>query len=196
MSENPDGGPGGEERRSFLSRVSGVAMIGGLVSGYGAFVHIAGRFLYPARKPEARWLYVARVADVAPGTALAFQTPGGSRITVARRGDDFIALSSICPHLGCQVRWEAQHERFFCPCHNGVFDATGKGTGGPPKDADQSLSTFPLKVDRGLLYIGLTEEVAELDDDVLREDSRDAPPGPGHDPCLFERPRCDGEWRV
>ena len=33
------------------------------------------------------------------------------------------------------------------------FDAQGKATGGPPKEAKQSLSEYPLRVKDGLIFI-------------------------------------------
>jgi menaquinol-cytochrome c reductase iron-sulfur subunit len=32
---------------------------------------------------------------------------------------DFIAMSNICTHLGCRVRWISDRQELFCPCHNG-----------------------------------------------------------------------------
>jgi len=92
------------------------------------------------------------------GSSLDYEAPTGARIVVTRRAEggteeDFIALSSVCPHLGCRVHWEAHNNRFFCPCHNGVFNAEGKATDGPPADAGQSLSVYPVKVEGGLLFI-------------------------------------------
>ena len=92
------------------------------------------------------------------GDSIAYRAPSGEKIAIARRalrGDvtDFIALSSTCPHLGCQVHWEGNHNRFFCPCHNGAFNAEGKAIAGPPAEAWQSLATYPLKVEGGLLFI-------------------------------------------
>lgn len=142
-------------RRSFFSSL---AMAGGLASSYGAFAAIAGRFLFPAKPAPKAWVYVARVGELRPGAALAYRTPDGSPVSIARRGDtgrveDFVALSSTCPHLGCQVHWESQHQRFFCPCHNGAFDPDGKALMGPPFEAGQSLPRYPLKIEGGLLYI-------------------------------------------
>jgi Rieske Fe-S protein len=71
---------------------------------------------------------------------------------------DFVALSSICPHLGCRVHWESHNERFFCPCHNGAFDSSGKAIAGPPKTANQTLPEYPLKVVDGSLYIEMSIE--------------------------------------
>lgn len=146
------------DRRSFLSRASSIAMGAGLVSSYGAFAAMAGRFLYPARPALKGWLFVIEVAAMKPGASLTYTAPDGATIAVARQGltgqvSDFIALSSTCPHLGCKVHWEGQNQRFFCPCHNGAFDPSGKATAGPPAEAGQSLGKYPLRVENGLLYI-------------------------------------------
>ncbi|MFO0980311.1 MAG: ubiquinol-cytochrome c reductase iron-sulfur subunit [Planctomycetota bacterium] len=146
------------DRRTFVASAASLAMAGGLVASYGTFALMAGRFLYPARPTATAWRYVADVASFRPGASLSFKTPGGASVAIARQGSaglasDFIALSSTCPHLGCQVHWEAQNNRFFCPCHNGTFDPSGKAPGGPPGEAGQSLLRYPVKVDGGLLYI-------------------------------------------
>jgi Rieske Fe-S protein len=155
------------DRRDFLSTFSTVAMAGGLVAGYGTFAIMAGRFVFPANV-ETPWLFVAEANSIQPGDSLAFESPTGVRVAIARRPGDgsqqsngtehFIALSSICPHLGCRVHWEPHNQRFFCPCHNGVFSPEGKPVSGPPKAAEQELSRYPLKVEGGLLYIAMSVE--------------------------------------
>ena len=179
-----------------MTRVSRMAMAGGLVGGYGAFTAIAARFLYPARTRETLWQFVAEVDGIAVGESIRYRGPSGETINVARRGRtgaaaDFIALSSTCPHLGCQVRWEAQNNRFFCPCHNGIFEPSGKAVGGPPGDAGQSLPRYELKVERGLLHIAVPPPRftdTDRQPGVIEDDGCIS--GPGHDPCLAE---CEGE---
>jgi Rieske Fe-S protein len=144
------------DRRDFL--LTTAIMGAGLAASYGALALMAGRFLYPARGEPKAWLYLAEAGRMAAGDSFIYRAPDGASIAVARVGssgqtDDFLALSSVCPHLGCQVHWEAQNNRFFCPCHNGAFDPTGKATAGPPAAAGQSLSRYPLKLEEGLLYI-------------------------------------------
>ena len=146
------------DRRGFLSTVSSVAMASGLAAGYGTFVAMAGRLLYPAGPSVVGWLYVAAVDDLQVGDSLEYQAPSGETVVIARQAadgdvEDFIALSSVCPHLGCRVHWESNNDRFFCPCHNGVFDPSGKATSGPPADAGQSLPRFPLRINSGVLEI-------------------------------------------
>lgn len=173
-----------DDRRGFLSKVSSLGMLAGLGASYGTAGAYAARYLYPA-KPRARaWMYVARVADLPVGAGLRYTTPGGEKVTIARQAqtggpDDFVALSSTCPHLGCQVHWESQNQRFFCPCHNGAFDKSGKGISGPPGEAGQSLPRYPLKSEGGLLYIEAPVENLE----IARAPSA---PRDGHDACLDE----------
>ncbi|MCK6473220.1 MAG: Rieske (2Fe-2S) protein [Planctomycetes bacterium] len=147
--------PADPERRGFLGSLSSLAMAGGLAAGYGTFGCFAARYLYPAHAAATGWMFVCEVGRIAPGEALAYKLPDGAKVVIARQGssgaaEDFVALSSVCPHLGCQVHWEGQNSRFFCPCHNGTFDPSGNPTGGPPKEP---LPRYPLKVEDGLLFI-------------------------------------------
>lgn len=143
------------DRREFLSTA---AMTAGLVGGYGAFALIAGRFLYPARGAEPSWRFVIEECRMKVGDLIVYRPSVGGAVNIARRSlngevDDFVALSSTCPHLGCRVSWESSKGCFFCPCHNGSFDRTGRGNGGPPGRARQSLPRYNLKLEEGLLHI-------------------------------------------
>ncbi len=189
--QSPSEDPG---RRGFIKNASRVAMAAGVVGGYGAFAAISGRYLYPARTGEVMWQFVTEVAGVKVGEAIRYRGPSGEAINITRMArdggaDDFIALSSTCPHLGCQVRWESQNDRFFCPCHNGVFDPSGVATGGPPAEAGQTLPRYELKVERGLLHIAVPPpRFADSGDEATHSAGivrgEDPVSGPGHDPCL------------
>ena len=162
----------GPDRRSFLATA---AMTGGLVAGYGTFAGFAGAYLYPAGDAPKAWLFVTETARLPVGGSIEFKTPSGAKIVVARQDEQtYLALSSTCPHLGCSVHWEPTNDRFFCPCHEGVFNAKGEGTAGPPEG--QSLLRYPTKVENGLLYI-----------ETPLERLARGPERPGHDACL--RPR-------
>ena len=180
-----------EPRRSALKRLAGVFMGGGLVAAYGTLAAVMARYLFPARPAPKGWLFVTDLKALDVGESLVYQTPAGATVNVTRQGsgesvDDFHALSSVCPHLGCQVHWEAQNERFFCPCHNGIFTPDGVAIGGPPGEAGQTLPQFPLKVDRGLVFVEVSlAEVARGPGRVIEKSF--GPPGPGHDPCLYKR---------
>ena len=132
------------------------------------FGTIAARFLYPSNTDEGTWQFVTIAARMMSGQSMVYQAPSGERINVMRQADDgtdddFVALSSTCPHLGCQVHWEPQNARFFCPCHSGVFSPSGIGISGPPEG--QSLPRYPLKVEDGLLFIRVPTERLVVDSD-------------------------------
>ena len=70
-------------------------------------------------------------------------------------GSDFVALSDRCTHLACRVRFVEETEQtakpgFFCPCHNGVFGASGEIVAGP---IPRPLDRFETKVEEGQLFV-------------------------------------------
>jgi nitrite reductase/ring-hydroxylating ferredoxin subunit len=201
-TEEPQSGAAtdSDERRGFLSKLSNLAMLSSLAGGYGLFAFIAGRFLYPARGQERQWMFVIETDRVGVGESVLYRAPAGETVNVTRRGDsgdagDFLALSSVCPHLGCQVHWEATNNRYFCPCHNGVFTPEGKGVEGPPGDAGMELPRYELKVENGLLFVDVPvatlasgrQEQGQVIERVAGVH------GPGHDPCLNAANRPGGD---
>ena len=145
----------------------GRAAIAALAASYGTLIFFFLRYLYPAKAVPTRWQFVSEVARIEDGGQVTVKLPNGGGVVIARQGasggvEDFIGLSDTCPHLGCKVHWQSTERRFFCPCHNGAFDAQGKGISGPPGDAGQELARFPLKVERGLLFIEVPTEGLEV----------------------------------
>jgi Rieske Fe-S protein len=51
---------------------------------------------------------------------------------VIRRGDQLIALSSICTHRKCKLTAKPDRS-FYCPCHGSTFDPAGHVTQGPAR---------------------------------------------------------------
>lgn len=162
-------------RRSFIATCGNVVMASGLIGGYGTLGYCALRYLTPdERDTNLDWQIVDTLDRLKGKSSITFTAASGAKIVIAPvngdggetdveepaesgQADDaaapFLALSSVCPHLGCQVHWEAQNDRFFCPCHNGTFDRSGKATGGPPAEANQSLTQYPTRILNGALYV-------------------------------------------
>ncbi|ERN40266.1 rieske Fe-S protein [Rubidibacter lacunae KORDI 51-2] len=40
-------------------------------------------------------------------------------------------LNAVCTHLGCVVPWNANENKFICPCHGSQYNAAGKVVRGP-----------------------------------------------------------------
>jgi len=150
-------------RRNFMSLATWA--IGGLISlgmGIPAIAYIIGPALNRARPQD--WIRLGPVSKVELMTPTLFkftiQRQTGwivneeevSIYILTENGRDFVAMSNICTHLGCRVRWIADQEKFFCPCHNGVFDKQGKVVSGPPP---RPLDRYEVKVeDDQILVLG------------------------------------------
>jgi menaquinol-cytochrome c reductase iron-sulfur subunit len=65
--------------------------------------------------------------------------------------NQFIAISTRCMHLGCPVSYKPAAQRFICPCHGGVYDFSGKVSGGPPV---RPLDRFYTRVVNGRVELG------------------------------------------
>lgn len=140
-------------RRQWLAKV---LMGTGLALSYGTLAVQGLMFLLPRRlKPRTRNLYAGQKEQYSLGGVRSFYDLQGNQILVKRNAAGFEAFSSTCPHLGCRVHWEKENQRFYCPCHRGVFNAEGVAISGPPADAGQSLIRVPLNVDEsgGVVYI-------------------------------------------
>jgi cytochrome b6-f complex iron-sulfur subunit len=46
--------------------------------------------------------------------------------------DDYRAFSATCTHLDCIVEYQSDEKRFWCNCHSGEYDLTGRNVAGPP----------------------------------------------------------------
>jgi len=140
------------DRRSLLT--NGLMMLGLAVSYTTAF-GFGARYLIPTDRTRVQRLLVGLRGEMPPGSATPFETPAGQTINVVHSATGFLALSDVCPHLGCKVHWDANNSEFICPCHDGVFDAEGNPTKGPPKDMDAGLSRFDVVEDGDLIFLDL-----------------------------------------
>ncbi|MBE9177657.1 Rieske 2Fe-2S domain-containing protein [Oculatella sp. LEGE 06141] len=59
-------------------------------------------------------------------------------------------ISSVCTHLGCTVDWDAERDRFVCPCHGSEYDDQGRVTEGPARRLLE-LVTVVVKQDQARL---------------------------------------------
>jgi menaquinol-cytochrome c reductase iron-sulfur subunit len=150
-------------RRKFLNNV-----INGLGAGITAVLALplTVYFLDPAvRRTESKknWVKIGTDADLtATPKQFTFQTErieGFMRQQVNATAyvykDDAgqpYALSNTCTHLGCPASWDDANGKFFCPCHGGQYDKSGKNVAGPPP---RPLAQFSAKVENGELFISV-----------------------------------------
>jgi menaquinol-cytochrome c reductase iron-sulfur subunit len=137
--------------------------IGGLITaavGLPAVAYIIGPALQ--NRDTQNWLPLGAASKIELGVPTLFKVKvqrktgwivNEDEISVYVRTDDgrtFTAMSNVCTHLGCRVRWAGDRKEFFCPCHNGVFDEAGNVVSGPPP---KPLNQYQVKVENGQLSI-------------------------------------------
>jgi Rieske Fe-S protein len=160
-TSTPDSDSAQVQRRGFLGLA--VLAAGGLIAAIYAIPGLA-YLLAPALEKAnlENWIPLGPASKVEPGVPTLFRANvrrqtgwivNEEQLTVYVLTDDgrtYAALSNICTHLGCRVRWVEGEQQFFCPCHNGVFDKTGLVLAGPPP---RPLDRYPVKVEDGQLYV-------------------------------------------
>lgn len=71
------------------------------------------------------------VGQVTPGEGKLVRVDG-KRVAVYRGLDNQVhAVSSVCPHMGCQVHFNNAEKTWDCPCHGSRFDVEGAVLQGP-----------------------------------------------------------------
>jgi Rieske Fe-S protein len=136
-------------RRSFLGRLLG----GSLIVGALGVVSSVVAFLFP---PEAvssalgpQRTRVGRLNDFPIGEgklALVDDQP----VWVVRLAQGLVAMSALCTHQGCIVKWQPDRRLFSCPCHQGLFDERGNVVSGFPQ---LSLPRLDVGVVEGEVYV-------------------------------------------
>lgn len=138
---------GPQSRRAFF-----FWLLGGIGAVLGAAVGWMGlRFLAPATDRGGETRVELAVAEVPVGSARFFELRGRPAVLLQHRPGEFVALSAVCTHLGCVVKWDQKQDRFVCPCHGGTFSAQGAVLGGPPP---APLSSLPVSRIGDRLLIG------------------------------------------
>jgi Rieske Fe-S protein len=149
----------GDDNQYIITGDSGQGMTGGTIGAIVVSDLILGRQnpwadLYsPSRPPPAKSLLgvaeegaatTASFAErVLPKVTLSYDVAPGEG-TVVQRGTEKVALycdkdgnkhamSAVCPHLGCLVRWNTLDGQWDCPCHGSQFSAAGELINGPAK---------------------------------------------------------------
>ncbi|HVO52104.1 MAG TPA: ubiquinol-cytochrome c reductase iron-sulfur subunit [Thermoanaerobaculia bacterium] len=130
----------GVDRRELLLALAG----GGALT---AAATLAGCSKKPALKPTQA---LVPLSDV-PKTGRTKILVAGRPVELRRTEKGVVARSLLCSHFGCTVAWNEERQVYVCPCHEGVYDASGAVVGGPPP---QGLASVPVVVSGDDLIVG------------------------------------------
>ena len=72
-------------------------------------------------------------------------------VWLVRKGDEVVAFSAVCPHLGCSV--SATADGFACPCHESVFAHDGAMVSGP---SPRGLDPMTTRIADGFVEVGFS----------------------------------------
>ena len=144
-----------KQRRKFLSRMTRV--LGGVAVLQAGWVAMS--VLLPGKRKaallaDAGIRVAGPVERFAPGSVTAF---ADGKYFLARLEDGgFLALHRKCTHLGCSVPWNADEQRFTCPCHASAFDIHGDIVNAP---APRPLDLFPVTIEEGIVSVDTNRPV-------------------------------------
>jgi cytochrome b6-f complex iron-sulfur subunit len=113
-------------RRKVLKGIFG--LLGAI--GLGNVLYALGRFYAPGASGQAA--VEMALSEIPEGGSVSFQYGGVPGILFRAEDGTFKAYSLMCTHLACTVSWNPEKREFYCPCHEGFFDAEGKVLSGPP----------------------------------------------------------------
>ncbi len=136
-------------RRSFLSAAWKVGF--GLMAAAGAVTTLG------LLKPQLAAGFAAIVRTIAPNEvpeAGVLEVPEARGYLVNVDGEEVLALSETCPHLGCRVPFIDENNRFECPCHGSKFTREGDYVEGP---APRGMDAYATEIVDGVIEIHTTE---------------------------------------
>ena len=149
-------------RRSFFSQVAAivVSLLAGIVPVATALVV----FLNPLRRrvEGSQWIAITPL-DALPADGRPYRFPvitdrwdawnsyppeaiGSIYLRRTSKTENPVALSSICPHLGCSVDFSTKKDEFICPCHNSMFTVDGARIDPATSPSPRNLDTLDVKI--------------------------------------------------
>ena len=149
------------DRRDFMGKAT--VAIGGVIGAalaIPAVAYVIGPALQDTTEEE--WIRLGSTSKVELGSPTLFKATVErqtgwivdqrelSFYVLTEDGRNFVAMSNICTHLGCRVRWIEDQQQFFCPCHNAAFDKAGEVLNGPPP---RPLDQYEVKVEDDQLFV-------------------------------------------
>lgn len=136
-------------RRQFLNRLWAFFGLAGLAE-FGwlgvSFLDSRKQRNKPAKAENI--VTAGTVEQFTPATVTAI--PQGQFYLACLADGSFLALSRTCTHLGCSVPWDAEKNRFICPCHGSTFSITGEVLTAP---APRPLDIYPVRIENSIVKV-------------------------------------------
>lgn len=150
------------------------AYAGGLgVVGYGFLAGERGK----GQSTGERWVRLVKLSALPADEPQRFKVQGDVRdaftitkamtlgsVWLRKTGEQVVAMSAECPHLGCAIDLAGDAKSFSCPCHASRFALAGAAESGP---SPRGMDVLPTRVVDGWVEVdfkrfrqGLSDQVA------------------------------------
>jgi Rieske Fe-S protein len=106
----------------------------GVVASIASFLYPALRYIIPPPVSEStsRSAVAAQVGELKNNTSKVFKFGSEPAILIRTADGKYKAFSAVCTHLSCTVQYRSDTHQIWCPCHNGIYDLSGRNVSGPP----------------------------------------------------------------
>ncbi len=155
-----------DSRRSFLVKLTAGILGVGIAGTFWPYL----RSLFPNVLYEPPRKFKVGKPDKLPQGV---QFLKEEKLYLFREGNSFYAISAVCSHLGCTVKYSSFRQEkemevkslkfkskgeFHCPCHGSKFHSEGTNYSGP---APKPLAWHPLEIspEDGQLVVDLSKKV-------------------------------------
>ncbi len=129
-----------KNRRSFLNRL--VLTWAGITSL--PVVSTIYKFINPPKQTFEGSAVVGTVSELTAGTDRTLMLGNRPVIVITVGEGRHRAYRANCTHLGCVVKFRADHGDIYCACHGSIFNLDGVPVKGP---ASRPLEKIPLKIE-------------------------------------------------
>jgi Rieske Fe-S protein len=117
-------------RRTFLNTL----FFGWIAAFFSGTFYALMKFAFPTLGKEPDFVVLNRndFKGMANNTVKPFPWGGTVGLYYKKENGSVMALKGVCSHMECNVAYKPAEKRFYCACHQGWFDDTGKNIAGPP----------------------------------------------------------------
>lgn len=154
-----------QSKRNFLMVFSGFI---GLLIGIAISFPVIGFLFHPLRKKtvygDKDFIKIGNIDEFGIGnpkkvTISSSKVDGWNRFDnivmgatwlIKQNSGNVVAMSTVCPHLGCGIDWDSEKKLFVCPCHVSIFDIEGKVVSGP---SPRPMDTLETKINDNEVFV-------------------------------------------
>ena len=156
-------------RRAWSAWLLKVGLAG--LAGYAGWKIFGSRGKKEKPEPPNLTVVAASTNEIQPNSAKTFTFGPHEALLIRLPGGDYCALTAVCTHMGCNVRYLPSVQQVWCPCHKGIYDVNGDVVSGPPP---RPLRRYAVTVSSGKILVSNGSDVPLPKTSYIRRPQRNA----------------------